>query len=255
MHPTQLLVLSFIFKLLSRKNLFNNIREKHGNETARLCRQLEKSSTKLSKVKLDIDFLLSCKKENLIPTFAKPKLSVPSESELQGKIAKLIIKTELKNKHEVKKLLRKSIKESTADIQGKLGFLDYYAFKYRIANAIQHKKKKWSETHKKKLLKLRTDPERNRSKINRQKERQLPPVIHNFSTYVLSNDEERVLSKTLDHYVPPLNDKRSKRTQVEFERLYTGILGNATNLDVETKLNLKTHFLNTFNKYKSIKIS
>ena len=54
MHPTQLLVLSFIYKLLSRKNIFNNIQEKHGNETARQCRQLEKSITKLSKVKLDL---------------------------------------------------------------------------------------------------------------------------------------------------------------------------------------------------------
>ena len=255
MHPTQLLVLSFIFKLLSRKKLFNNIREKHGNETARQCRQLEKSSTKQSKVKLDIDFLLTCKKENLIPAFAKPKLSVPCESKLQAKIAKLIIETELKNKHELKKSLKRSIKESTAEVQAKLGFLNYYALKYRIGNAIQHKKKKWCDTHKKKLLKLRTNQEENGSRVNKKKERQLPPVIHNFSAYDLSDDEIRVLSKTLDHYVPPLNDKKSKRTQVEFERFYSGILGSATNLDVETKLTLKTNFLNTFNKFTKIKIS
>ena len=255
MHPTQLLVLSFIFKLLSRKNLFNNIREKHGNETARLCRQLEKSSAKMSKVKLDIDFLLTCKKENLIPTFAKPKLSVPSESKLQAKIAKLIIQTELKNKHALKRSLKGSIKESTAEIQGKLGFLTYYAFKYRIGNAIHHKKKKWVETHKKKLQKLRANHDQNSSTGDKRKERQLPPVIHNFSAYNLSDNEIRVLSKTLDHYIPPLNDKKSKRTQVEFERFYSGILDNANNLDEETKLTLKTNFLKTYNKYTNIKIS
>ena len=64
MLPTQLLVLSFIMKLFSRINIFNNIREKHGNETVRLCRQLEKSITKRAKIKLDLDFLLKCKKEN-----------------------------------------------------------------------------------------------------------------------------------------------------------------------------------------------
>ena len=71
----------------------------------------------------------------------------------------------------------------------------------------------------------------------------------------MSDNEIRVLSKTLDHYVPPLNDRKSKRTQVEFERFYCSILENATKLSVETKLTLKTKFLDTFKEYKSIKIS
>ena len=255
MHPTQLLVLSFIYKLLSRKNIFNNIQEKHGNETARQCRQLGKSITKLSKVKLDLQFLLACKKESLIPSFAKPKLSVPADNKLQSKIAKVIIETELKNKHEISRSLRRNIKETTAKVQMELGFITYYGFKYKIGKTITNKKKKWLETHKKKLLKLRTDQHGNIARNDKTKERQLPPVIHNFSTYDLSDNEIRVLSKTLDHYVPPLNDRKSKRTQVEFERFYCSILENATKLSVETKLTLKTKFLDTFKEYKSIKIS
>ena len=90
MHVNQLLVIAFIIKLLSRKNLFNNIKEKHGIETVRLCRQLEKSTIKYEKAKMDLDFLLTCKKESLIPTFAKPKLSIVADNKLRSKIAKLI---------------------------------------------------------------------------------------------------------------------------------------------------------------------
>ena len=141
MLPTQLLVLSFIIKLLSRINIFNNIREKHGNETVRLCRQLEKSITKRAKIKLDLDFLLKCKKENLIPTFAKPKLSIPSDKKLQSKIAKLLIKTELKNKHEINKKLRKKVQEYDGSLKTKLGFFNYFSFKYKISNTVALKVK------------------------------------------------------------------------------------------------------------------
>ena len=254
MHPSQLLVFSFIFKLLSR-NIFNNIREKHGNETARQCRQLEKSITKKSKVKLDLDFLLTCKKENLIPSFAKPKLSIPVDGRLRSKIGKLVIETELKNKHVKNRQLRRDIEEETADVQTKLGFITFYAFKYRISNAVSQKKKKWMVTHKKKLQRLRSEQlPNNLSREERKKKKILPPVIHNFSQYDLAEEEIRVLSKTLDHYIPPTNG-RSKRVQVEFERLYSNILENAKELDAATKLTLKTNFLNTFNGYKNVKIT
>ena len=142
MQSSTLLVLTFILKLLSRKNLFNNIKEKHGNETVRLCRQLERSSIKYSKVTKDLDFLRTCKKENLIPTFAKPKLSISADMKLRLKISKLIIKTELYNKHGIKKQLRKSIEEVTKNLKLKLSFCSYYALKYKISNEVTNKKKK-----------------------------------------------------------------------------------------------------------------
>ena len=71
---------------------------------------------------------------------------------------------------------------------------------------------------------------------------------------MLSDEEVQVLSKTLDHYIPAA-DSRSKRTQVEFERFYNEILSNATNLNADQKISLKTSFLNTFDKYSKIKVS
>ena len=235
MQPTQLLVISFILKLLSRKNLFNNIKEKHGNETVRLCRQLEKSTIKYGKVKMDLDFLLTCKKENLIPAFAKPKLSIAADRKLRLKIAKLIVKTEIKNKHGIKKELSKKMHEANTNLKSKLSFSTFYALKYKIANEISYNRKKWSATHKKKVSHLRSEQQTqgHTCNVDTKHARPLPPVIHNFSRHVLSDHEIRVLSKTLDHYIP--DKTKGKRTEVEFERFYVEILSQKKNISSAEK--------------------
>ena len=81
----------------------------------------------------------------------------------------------------------------------------------------------------------------------------LPNVIHNFSSYELSDKEIDVLSRSLDHYIP--GQEYGKRTQVEFERFYQDIIPYTTHLASEEKLVLKTKFLDTFNKYSRIRIS
>ena len=253
MFSHQLLVITFIIKLFSRKQIFNRIKEKHGNETWRLCRQFEKCSSKYTKVKLDLDFLLACKKEKLIPTFAKPKLSITGDHRLRLKISKLIIETELKDKHARRKVLHKEVKETRGKLKAQLGFFTYWSLIYRINNVVAFNKKKWKNTQQKKLQRLRQD-HNNTPPRRMEVRRDVPHPVHNFSGYVLSDAETRVLSKTLDHYVPAVNN-RSKRTQVEFERFYVEILANATNLNVEQKLVLKTSFLNAFNGYSKIKVN
>lgn len=58
----------------------------------------------------NITFIKSCKKENLVPTFTKVNLSINSRSyKLRYEISKLIIQTELENKHHEKRKLRTEI--------------------------------------------------------------------------------------------------------------------------------------------------
>ena len=106
-----LLVLGFLYKIFSRKPLFAYIREKHGIETLRLCRGLEKDIIRYEKVRHDLQFLLACKKEGLVPVFVKPKLSIEVDNNTRRGIAKIILKTELKNKHHIRKELKRSITE------------------------------------------------------------------------------------------------------------------------------------------------
>ena len=63
--------------------------EKHGYETLRPCRSLERLNIRYRKTDCDLKFLLARKKENLLPTFAKPKINVSASKKLKSGIGKL----------------------------------------------------------------------------------------------------------------------------------------------------------------------
>ena len=73
--------------------------EKYGQNTIKLARLIEKQRSKLSKLKCDIDYLLQCKRHNLIPTFARPKIAIQISNYLRNKVSKQILEAELTNKH------------------------------------------------------------------------------------------------------------------------------------------------------------
>ena len=59
-------------------------------------RLYEKLKTKSMKLKVDIIYTKSCKKEKLIPTFAKVNLAIKSGGfKIKKKIAKLVMETEM----------------------------------------------------------------------------------------------------------------------------------------------------------------
>ena len=74
-----------------------------------IVRSYESLKTKLMKVQADIQFIKSCKKENLIPIFAKVNLAIKSDSrKLKLSLARLM-ESEMENKHHEKKKLKKEI--------------------------------------------------------------------------------------------------------------------------------------------------
>ena len=84
----QLLVLLFIIKLSSRSNIFKHVKKKHGQDTLIVTRTLEDLKTQLMKAEADIHFIKTCKPMNIIPTFAKVKLSIKhGNKKLHSKIA------------------------------------------------------------------------------------------------------------------------------------------------------------------------
>ena len=72
----KLLVVLLIIRLYARFNVFTYITVKYGHTKVKLTRFAEKYRLKLAKIKLYIKFLITCKRENLIPLFAKPKLAI-----------------------------------------------------------------------------------------------------------------------------------------------------------------------------------
>ncbi len=152
---TNLLVFGFLIKIYSLRPVFTHIKEKHGIETLRLCRSLEKDIIRYEKIRHDLRFLLACKKEGLVPIFAKPKLSIKVDDRTRKAIANLIIKTELKNKHRMKKELKRGITEKCRVLRESLSFLLYGSLQYKIRLIVGSRKNKWSRIHDKKLGVLR----------------------------------------------------------------------------------------------------
>ena len=98
------LMLLFTIKLLTQLNIFKHIEKKHGRLALENVRLLEKIKRKSYKISKDINFIKTCKKEDLLPTFAKVKLAIKSgNKKIQQKIAKIIMNTELQQNYPEKR--------------------------------------------------------------------------------------------------------------------------------------------------------
>ena len=249
-----LLVLGFIIKIWSRKPIFAYIREKNGTATLRQCRMFEKVVLRYEKLLLDLQFLLTCKKETLVPIFARPKLSIEGNLKMKKRIAKIIIETELKRKHRMKHELKNEIERLSSSLRGTLTWLLFNTMRNKIRALVSIRRRKWQTTHERKLNALREEtppPPTTRSRVHPIAR----SVVHNFSSYTLSDDEYRLLSFSLDHYIPGRDV--GKRTQVEFERFYQEILdhtGHLSHLAEREKIELKTKFMDTFSKFSRVRI-
>ena len=81
----------FILKLFARTNIFKLTEEKNGHNTITLARMIEKQRSKLSKLKCDINYLLQCKRHNLISTFSLPKIPIQISNYLRNKFHKYFL--------------------------------------------------------------------------------------------------------------------------------------------------------------------
>ena len=154
-----LLVLGFIFKILSRKPLFTYIKEKHGTETLRQCRGFEKIVIRYEKSLQDLRFLLTCKKEGLIPTFAKPKLSVEGSTRIRKGIAKILIKSELKVKHRIKNELKKEIDRLCQSIRGSVSWMLFNTLRYKVRLIVSVRQRRTKRSWRRYALRVDLHPE------------------------------------------------------------------------------------------------
>ena len=89
----------------------------------KIVRTYESLKTKLMKVEANIRFIKFCKKDNLIPTFAKVNLSIKSGNwKIHLRIARTIMETEIQNKHREKKKLKQEIASISIQLKSTLGF-------------------------------------------------------------------------------------------------------------------------------------
>ena len=127
------LVTLFIIKLYARDNVFKHIKKKHEHNLIKAVRDFEQKKAKFEKLVADIAFIKLCKKEQLIPSFAKVNLSIRNGTDkVKRKIARLMMETELKNKHREKRKLRKDIRGINGLLSTSLSVIVYNALFHQI---------------------------------------------------------------------------------------------------------------------------
>ena len=116
-----LLIILLLIRLYARINMFKLIEEKYGCNGIKVGRSIQVYRTKSSKIKFDIDFLLTCKRNNLI-------LAVKVSFQLRNKKLWQIIEAEVKNKHRKKKIFLNQIKKRQEELKSRVGMLHMYYF-------------------------------------------------------------------------------------------------------------------------------
>ena len=136
------------------------------------------------KLNTDIMLLKSCKKENLIPTFAKVNYSIRSGCyKLKQKI---VMNTELQNKHSQIWKFKKETKKICTELKHTVSLLILNTCFHQINTAMKSKLKKITQRNETKLINLHRHQRKSTFGITTT---YVKNTVHNFSSYQLSNNE------------------------------------------------------------------
>ena len=152
----KLLVSLFVIKLCAENDIFKYVKKKHGQDIT-VVQSLKKMQRKFLKVKADIKYIKTRKEEQLTSTFAKVNISLKNANfKLKQKIATLIMKTEMQNKHSRKRKLKKELKQMHNILKRSLNLFKVIlnAVFHQLNIALKSKFKVIANSHKKKLTSL-----------------------------------------------------------------------------------------------------
>ena len=242
----ELLIINFLIRLYARRNIFQHITEKYGQNTTKLARSIERKRTKLGRIKSDLTFLTTCKRNKLIPTFAKPKISIKINKSIRWKIASTILDAEIRNKQKKRSRLTKELAKEATDLKSRTGYITLCALNKTINSTINGKRKEWKRTHEGKLRKLFDEKERLLVSTTKHPMN----TVRNFSSYSLTAEETHILSFGLDHHIESKMDANKIKT--EFEAMYHHLEKQCTNLTSHEKDALKSKVRRTCENYINI---
>ena len=113
----------------NNNNIFKGIKKKHRQDIL----SLENLKTKCMK------FIKLCKQENLIPTFANIKLSLKHNNKLKKRIVRIVMETEIQNKHRENKSFKKEVRQKSILLKSTLGIVIFNALLHHLNNVIKRK--------------------------------------------------------------------------------------------------------------------
>ena len=131
-------VILFKYRFYTHNYIFKHIKRKHGKDIFTVVKSFEDLKTKYEKILLDFKFLKTCKKGNLLPTFAKVRLSIKNANcKLMQRIGRIIMEDELQRKHHEKLKIMKDIKAISIDLKSCFNFLIYCMLLHKINIAVE----------------------------------------------------------------------------------------------------------------------
>ena len=244
-------VLLFVIKCRfpTNKSVADIIRERYNNDTLNKIRRLEKLDFKIRKRELDVEFIQICIENNLMPKFLNFKVpnSALRNSKTYRECQTKLLKEELSNQQSCLRIKRNEMKKMKDELVRTISLVDYTHVISLFTKSNDAVLSKCQQRHKKKLYNL--------GYFERDKDVNDPDqVIHNFSTYTLSDVEKSLLAKGLN-FCLPTNKLNFADYMTPFELLYRDIKGcdvDSFKLDI-LKVNLKKIAFSSFNRYNFLK--
>ena len=229
----RVLTIVFLFIIRCRfpklKSLADIIRCRYGNHVLKIIRKYEKSDYRARKLNLDIKFLNTCQDNDLCPTFIQYKLSSKrlQNSNAYRQSQRLFIQEEITFKNVGQQKIMSEMDRIKYDLRTVINLIDWtHISKTFLDSNIQTIKRveciqnyKISELM---VRKLQHNPKK---------------IIHNFSSYRLSDTEKLLLCKGLNFALPPKR-LRFENYLLPFELLYRDVY-DSENKD-ESLLHLKS---------------
>ena len=198
---------------------------------------------------MDLEFLEICAENNLVPKFLNFKVTNTSlrDSKAYRECQNKLLNQEIQNKKSHQRSKEKELKTLQNELVRTLSLVDYTHLISLFAKGNDEALSKCKTVHKKKLYKL--------GYFERDKDVNDPDqVIHNFSSYTLSDDEKSLLAKGLNFALPP-RKLNFADYMTPFEFLYKSVKdSDVTRHDLDIlKVDLKKTAFSSFKRYNFLK--
>ena len=159
------------------------------------------------------------------------------------------MESEIQSKHLEKKKLKKELRLACIQLKSVLGLFLYNALLHQVSFAVKSRQKAILKRHEKKLIKFRKNqniaPQSHKPSFAK-------CIVHNFSSYDLSDAEMTALSYDLDTHIPA--NTNSNTIATKFELFFQNLLRDISNIPECELSKIKTKLRNACEKYSKVKV-
>ena len=201
----RIVALVFLFlvrcRFPAKKSIIDILRKRYGENLVKNVKKLEKLDFKLKEATLDLEFLQSCKKQNVIPKFLKFKVANKQllTSNVYNICQKKLLNQEISNKHKLVRTLNLKLVCLKDSIKYVMNFIDFVHITTVFLASNNRNISKIRKVHCKKLGYLSPNNSYLESVTSHDPEK----VLFSFPSHQLTEHEKSLLSRGLNFAIPP----------------------------------------------------